>query len=108
MAGRNSLELFQFPQKVCQTIGIDTTGSNEKRFQLISMQSFCIISLIQLAMATAAFLAYDAKLMAEFGIGFYVLITTIHGIITYMTVVSKTDDILNYVNNCKRFIENSK
>lgn len=108
MAGRKSIKLFQFHQKVCQTIGIYTTGLNEKRYQLISIRLICVISLIQLAMATAAFLSYDAKSMGEFGIGFYALITTIHGMIAYMIVISKMDDVLKYVKNCEEFIEKSK
>lgn len=108
MASSNSIQLFQFIKKFGQTIGICTPRSNRNRYALNSKNWIFAIFTAQYAMATVAFIVYDAKSVVELGIALVQLNNTIISMLVYFIINWKMDDILKFCESCERFIEKSK
>lgn len=108
MAGGSTVKLFQFNQNYCQRVGICAKRSNPnpkstKRINLI----FITVS-AQFALASLAFLVYDAKTMGEHCIAFYTFICITEALTAYSILIWKVDEMANFIANCEAFIEKSK
>lgn len=103
-----SIRLFQFVQKFHQTIGIYPPRANQKRRSIHSKSIICLGFLAQFIVSTVVFLAHDAKSMFDYGFGFFGLTTVINCTVIYILFTWQSETLLNYIENCERFIETSK
>lgn len=105
MAG--SVELFHFFQKVQQAFGIRPPQLKQKQHSIELRNVLLPIFCAQL-ITGAGFLLFEAKSVFEYGFGFYVLITYIHVIAIYSIFIWENENIFEYFESCKKFIEKSK
>lgn len=108
MDGRNLIKLFQFNQKYCETIGIRLLASNQSHYRLNSKNLILIFFVVQFAIASAAFVVYDAESMGEYGVTFFVFIATVISMVDYSITIWKREFISTFTENCEVFIEKSK
>lgn len=108
MAGPNTIKLFQFNQKFCQTIGIQPPQATQNRFEFNTINVIFIICMAQFAMALTAFTLYDANSMDAYGATFVALVCVIEGFGLYSLTIRKMEDILRFTEHCEQFIEKSK
>lgn len=108
MAEGNSIKLFRFNQKYCQAIGIKLPQMKQNRHKFNAVNWSFVICATEFAMTLLGFLAYDASSMAEYSANFYTLICIINAIFDYLILVWKLEDVLKYIDNCEKFIEESK
>lgn len=59
-------------------------------------------------MALIAYCSYDANAMDEYGAIFFTITCVIKALIDYFVAVWKARDILEMIENCEGFVENSK
>lgn len=105
MAGGNSINLFEFNQKYCQSVGI---GSESLRIQFNSINSIYVICVGQYAVTLIAFAVYDAKTMAEYGVIFFTLTCLCESAVAYFITIWQLNGILKYIDYCEQFIKKSK
>lgn len=105
MAG--SIKLFQFNKRFCQTIGIFVPQTDYDRSIKTSKNVIFVVCVVQFALASIAFLLYDAKSMGEFGEIFFMVICSIEAMCSYFINVWNFEDILKFIENCEAFIEKS-
>lgn len=60
------------------------------------------VSIVQLALASAAFLLYDAKSMCEYGTIFVVLVSIIEAMAAYFLTIWNLKDIRTFTEKSKR------
>lgn len=108
MTSGNSIKLFQFNQKICQTIGIFVPQLNPNHYALNSMNLIMFIILAQFAVTLIAFVVYDAKAMGEYGAIFFSTTCVIKAMFDYFITIWKVKDILKMIENCEGFIEKSE
>lgn len=105
MAG-GPIKLFQFNRKYCQAAGIVLPNQNHFTFNSINL--VVVICLVQLGLASVAFLLYDAQSMQEYGATFYGLSCIIEGFLAYFITIWKIKEIFEFTENCETFIGKSK
>lgn len=102
------IKLFKFVQKVHQTIGIFPTQSNQKPCRINSMNTVFLICFAQILFSTAAYLAFEAKSMFEYGFTFYILVGITNSIAVYLIFIWQAQSTLEFIENCEKFIEARK
>lgn len=103
-----SIELFQFNQKYCQTIGIHMAQTKKDRHTVNSIRLVFSVVLLLYSMASVAYVVYDAETISDYGACFFVLIAVAETVTMYLVTISKWKDILIFTENCERFIEKRK
>lgn len=63
-----SIELFQFFQKICQSIGICASHSNQKSY--LTARAVFVICSAEFIISSAAFIVFEAKSLFQFGFSF--------------------------------------
>lgn len=113
MAG--SIKLFQSVQKFNKTMGLDILhqrqfSKNHLQFNLsakLIKSLFFILSTMQLFISSTAFFLIKAQTSADYGISFYVSLTTFCVLINFVTVAWRMDNILTLINRYEKFIGKS-
>lgn len=108
MAGVNPIKLFQFNQKYCETIGISMCQSNQNFYKLNAKNVLFVICVVQLSIASATFLVFDANSMGEYGITSHILITIVKCMVDYFIALRRLEAIVKFTKNCEAFIEKSE
>lgn len=108
MASRHSIKLFQFNKKFCQTAGIFVRRSNQSRCTFLVVKLALVICMAQYAIATAAFIVYDAKSMDEYTATIFILLSAINTASDYSFTVCKMEHISKFTENCEALIEKSE
>lgn len=108
MAGGNSIKLFQFNEKLCQTLGIFAVKFNSNRHKSNAINVIFAICLTHFAMTSVAFLFYDAKSMDDYGVAILELNCITVALAYYFVSIWKMEDCLKSIENCEQFIETSK
>lgn len=101
MAG--SLKFLQLFQKFHEIIGI-----SQRPFSIKSRKTIFLICNAQFELTTIAFLVLEAKSMFDYGFGFFVGIYIINDVINYLLLNWKFGNTLKLIENCKKFIGESK
>lgn len=104
MAGGNSMKLFQFNRKYCQTIGIKSPQSNT--FNAINW--IFVVCVAQFALTSAAFMLFDANSMGEYGVTFVAVVCAVEAMAIYTIIIWKLEDISKFIEKCEAFIEDSE
>lgn len=104
IVGGNSMKLFQFNQKLCQTLGIGGHEINQNRCTFEWKNAIFAFYSTQLAVLITAFLLYDASTMDEYGVGFVTVICVTQSTVYYFSLLWKQNEILKFIGNCERFI----
>lgn len=108
MAGGGAIKLFKFTQKAYQGIGIYPPESNQSRSRINAKNYFFLVCQAQYFITTAAYLLFEANSMIEYGMTFFTCTTVITVIALYTILLGRMQNILNYIENCDRFIEKSE
>lgn len=108
MRGSDSIELFKFVKKTFRIIGISAPQSNQKRISINFKNGLFLLCLVQLCIATVGYFFTEANSILAFGMVFFNATTTIETIILYVIFIWQIKNILNYFENCERFIQKSK
>lgn len=104
MAG--AIKLFLFHQKFNQMAGIFLTKSDQKSANAI--RNIFVICPALNALAVAIFMVYEANSIFDYGYSFFMFISLTQCIILYLTFVWQSENILEFIQSCERFIEKSK
>lgn len=108
MAGGETIKLFKFTRKAYQGIGIDPPESNRSRSAINAKNYFFFLCQVEYFITTAAYLLFEANSMIEFGMTFFTCTTVITVIALYSILLGRMKNILNYIENCNRFIAKSE
>lgn len=103
----NKIRLFQNLLKFYETIGLDInpTQSLRSKFLPTAESLFHLIPCAQLFISSAAFFLFKAKSVEEYGISFYVSITTLVLSICILNIACKVDKIPMLIGNYEELIE---
>lgn len=105
----NSIKLFQFSQKYCETFGIQLpVKSNEKRCIFKAIRWILDIFLLIFWVTSLAFMVYDAKSMVEYGMTLFTMITITLALVIYLITIWQIEEILKFVETCESFINKRK
>lgn len=108
MAERSTIELFIFVQKTYQDYGLLLPKSNRNHSPINWKFLLMLFCLAQFFITSAAYAAFEASSMIEYAMAFYTCVTVSASTVIYMELFWQMKDVLNYVENCKRFIESSE
>lgn len=108
MAGITTIKLFKFIQKILQFTGIFPPSSNLNCGSLNLRNCILSFCLVQFLGSSLVYLVFGANSMHQYGITFFICVTVILFLITHMIALWQRENILNYIENCERFIEKSK
>lgn len=108
MASSESVKLFTFIKKTFRIIGISPPQSNQKHNSINSKNWIFLLCLVQLCIATVGYFFTEANSIMEYGMVFFNAITAIETIILYLIFIWQMKNILNYIENCEKFVEKSK
>lgn len=103
-----SPKLFQFFQKCHQALGISASQSNQKRYSIIWRRAIFFTITVQYCVTVIAYLVIEAKLMFDYGLGIFVLISAINTVIVYLIFVWQRENTLKFIENCEEFIAKSE
>lgn len=112
------IKLFHTFQKFYKTMGLDTDGvSNQSRRSknlLGSIKStklwknlFFIISTLQLSISSTTLFLIDAQTADQYGLTFYVSITTFCALVNYLAITFKLNEISMLITKYEQFISKS-
>lgn len=105
----DTIKLFRFIQKTYQAIGVFPPKSNQNRSPINFKDWFFIFCEVLFFISTAAHLFFEANnSMIEYGLIFFTCTTSIFCIVTYLILFWQMKNILNFIENCERFVEKSK
>lgn len=104
----SSIKIFQFVQKLHQIIGIHIPHLNQKQHPTIPTRMIFLICLIQMVITAMAFLLFEATSMFEYGLGTFVVVAMINGIVIYLTLIWQLQNTFKFIENCEEFVEKSK
>lgn len=107
MAG-DSIKLFQFIQRYCQTIGVYPPRPNQNRYYMNSMNWFAFFCLDQFLISTAGFILFEANSMAEYTTTFFICLITVGCNIFSLLAFRQAKNISNSIGNWEVFIEKSE
>lgn len=107
MAG-GSIKVFQFIQKYYQAVGIFPSPSNQKCVTFHWRYAIILICLAQFLVSIGAFLFFEAELMVDIGLGIFIVIASIDGIILFTIQIWQIKNSLKYIETCEEFIERRK
>lgn len=108
MAGSGAIKLFLFVQKTYQDYGLLLPESNQKHSPINWRFLLMLFCLAQFFITSAAYAAFQASSMIEYAMAFYTCVTVAASTIIYMELFWQMKDVLDYVDNCKRFVESSE
>lgn len=108
MAGGGKIELFKFIQKNYQAIGIYPPGTNMNCHSINAKKWLIIFSLGQMFITSLIYLFVEAHSMIEYGMTFHTCGALVLSIIVYSILFWQMENILNYIENCERFVEKSE
>lgn len=106
MAG--SIKAFEFVQNFLPSIGIYPSQSNQKRWSINPKNVIILFCMGQAVTTLVGFLIVEAHSMLDYGFGFYVLLTSINGMVTYSLFIWQKDNTFEYIGNCEGFIGKSE
>lgn len=95
MAGRVKIKLFTIIQKLYQIIGVTNKNGIRTYFFL-----FCFA---QFSFSSAAHLLFEASSLTEYGLVFYVSITT-----AIYALFWQMENTVDYIDNVEKFIQKSE
>lgn len=102
MAG--STKIFQFIQKVHKIFGFDSSHPNSTNLR----QILFLIAHGQLLISLFAYLVIEAKEMFDYGFGLHNLTSIAISVIVYLLFIWQLENTMKFIENCEKFIENSK
>lgn len=103
MAG--PIKLFETVQKINKAMGISHEAQTSPA--KLTKNLFVIASTTQLFISSTAFFLFEAQTADDYGISFYVSLTTLCVVINFVTVVWKKDRILTLIECYEIFIGKS-
>lgn len=106
MAGGDSIKLFQFIRKFCQTIRIVPPDQNQ--YSINRMNLFNLFCLNQFLISTVAFVLFQANSMAEYGVTFFIGSGIVAFDVYCLVVFCQFGDISKIVGNWEEFIQKSE
>lgn len=101
-----SIKLFQFFQRIHQTLGIHPSRSNQKKYPIEWRKILFLVCFAQI-LFTAIFML-DAKSMFDYGFAFFLLICLINAHVIYLIFIWESENTLEFIQCCEVFIEKSK
>lgn len=105
MAG--PIKLFQTVQKLNKTMGLNISHERQTSSAKLIRNLFFIASITQLFISSTAFFLFEAQTADDYGISFYVLLTTLCVVINFVTVAWRTDKISMLIECYEKFIGKS-
>lgn len=106
MAGR--LKLLQFTQKTYLHIGILPSQPNQYWLSMNWFKVFMLLSLIQMAIFSLAFLLFESDNIVDAGLSFFAVNSEIFCAIHYLINLWKFPKILELIECFEKFIEKSE
>lgn len=111
MAG-DSVKLFVFYKRYNEAFGIfSLTQPNQNHLHKIINRAkpfIFFICISQFFVTTVAFGVFEATTMHDYGITFFTIICIIYVIFSYMIPFWQMEEILQFIENCEKFIGKSK
>lgn len=104
----DSIKLFQFLEKYCQTFRVYPLQPNQKRYHINSLNWIIILCLNQFFISLATFFFFEATSMFEYGLTFFVCLCILSSDIHCFSAFGQAKDISNFVENWEKFIGKSK
>lgn len=102
------MKLFKFVQNTCQSIGILSFELNPNRSPINWKHDFFHFCEVQFFVSSAAFLLFEANSMIDYGMASFNCLTILLCIILYLILFWQMNNILNFIDNCERFIGKRK
>lgn len=99
-----SVKLFQFIQKCHQMIGIHSIEPNQNQWYTKRTAIFMSFS-TQCILTSSGFLLFKAESMFEYGFTYFILITLIVETINYTLFIWQSENTIEFIDNCEKFIE---
>lgn len=103
-----SFELFQFNQRYCRAIGIDSSESSKICFAFNWGNLISLLCVAQFIATLTAFLFFGAKSMHEYGMTFFVIIGLTLIVTVYINYLCEVKNCSAFIENCKKFIGKSE
>lgn len=110
MAGDNkvSIKLFGFIKKTCENIGIFRPQLSQNSKFINFKTGLLLFGETQFFISTTGYLLFEANSIVEYGMVFFTCTSIVLSIIFYSILTWQMANILNYIENCERFIEESE
>lgn len=108
MTGRDKIKLFKFIRKIYHHIGISPSESNPKHSLINLKHWFIILCNAQFFLSSTAYLLFKASSMIEYGMAFFISTSIVASTAVYLIFFYKVKNILNYIEKCEGFIEQSE
>lgn len=99
-----AIKLFQFNQKYNRIIGIGSSEPNRICSAATLKNVLFFVSEVQFIAALAAFMAFEAKSMLDFGTTFFAMSTTILGVFLCLICLMQVENYAAFIENCEGFI----
>lgn len=103
-----SMKLFLFYKEIIQTIGILSAQLNRNHFSINLNDLTYPIFIAQFFVTSVGFFLFDAKSLLEYGMSFYDIVASILAMAFLLINVWQMRNIFKFIENCERFIEESK
>lgn len=105
MAGNNvAIELFGFIKRTHENVGIFRASLDS----INPKNCLILVGEAQFFISSVAYLLFETSSIVDYGMVFFTCASINLSITIYLLLFWQTTDILNYIENCERFIEKSK
>lgn len=102
-----SIKLFPFNRQFYDLLGIHVRS--EKQGPFLTLRNKIILFFFTVHFVPfAAFFAYDAKSMLDYGFSFFSASLALFGMFIYIATLTDAKNTWLLIENCERFIEKSK
>lgn len=98
------VKLFQFFQKVNETMGIYESKSKSRKCLFNSRSIFYLFVAAQFWSFNTLFLVFEAESMVDYGFGFYTFISVICCLVPYLLFIWQFENMLKFVENSEKFL----
>lgn len=106
MAG--SVKLFHFNQQCYQITGYYPSQSKQRYLSTNWTRAIFVTCYLQTTISTAAFFAFVATSMFEYGLSFVMVVCVIMTCALYLIFIWKSENIMQFIEKCEGLIEKSK
>lgn len=103
-----SIKVLQFFQKCHQSIGIQLFDPNEKSSSITVRRIIFLIGNAVYGLPTIAHSVFLAKEWFDYGMGFFIAISTGNSVVVYLLFIWQQENTLTFIKTCEEFIEKSK
>ena len=105
---RDKIKLFKFNLKIYQEIVVFPPQHDLNHNPNNLRKQLYLLCFAQFFISTTAYLWFQANSMTEYGLVFFTCISIALSFTYYLTELWRINKILNYIENCERFIEKSE